>query len=716
MKKANEKFNFEKMSSKLNHVNKKSKTIHNENVGHSKLSQFVHSIRFRLTITYVIPILFIIVLGITAYGRASKSIVSSFTNATTNAINSTANYYGSIMQSIENKAYQLTVDTNVNTYYSKSYTSDEGQDDQYIKAIKNYLTIAVSDKYMGNAAIFSKYGTPVAAKGNFKSSKPYFDYVKSKETSASNSSSSNIRWSGYHKYIDDQLGINPNDYSISLIRAYYGKELNTSPIGYIVMDISMETTSHVLSNISLPKGSTVAFISADGREITPYGSVNNNSFVGNSFYKDCIKAKTAYGHNTVNNKKDMFIYSKINDTGAMVCALIPYSSITSQANSIKYLTITIVLIAFIITVLFGLFITLAIGRSIKAITGTLSQAANGDLSVSIQENKKDEFQIIYDSLNHMINNMKELILKTLKVTDKVIISSKNVMDNSGLLLNASKNISTAINEVQQGITQQATDTENCLKQTDELANQINLVYDNSLAIERITANTKDVIKNGLGEVDQLNNAAKDNIQITNNTIRDIKDLEEESKSITAIIAVINDIAEQTNLLSLNASIEAARAGDAGRGFAVVADEIRNLSEKSVKSASEIENIINKIVSKTRNTVSTVNQAQNISQKTEERLLNVIQLFQNIDTHVDDLAQKLSLITEEITGIDKAKNDTLNAIESISAVAEETSASSEEVDATAQQQLESVTELNNEAKALKLNIEDLINTIQLFKTT
>ena len=126
-----------------------------------------------------------------------------------------------------------------------------------------------------------------------------------------------------------------------------------------------------------------------------------------------------------------------------------------------------------------------------------------------------------------------------------------------------------------------------------------------------------------------------------------------------------------------------------------------MSNKSVTAAREIEQIIKK--------------AESISKTTETRLNNVVQLFNNINVHVDDLAVRMEMITDSIGEINRSKVDTLNSIESISAVSEETSAASEEVDATAQQQLEVVTKLNEAAKALGRDVTELENAIVIFKT-
>mgnify|MGYP001340820354 CR=1 FL=1 len=677
--------------------------------------RFMESIRTKLLISFFIPIIFIVILGLAAYSNASKSIVSTFKNATINVIESTGNYYGVIMQTVEDKASQLSVDPGAWNYYSRMYQGDIVEESEVLKKLRNSVnSIALSDQYIENIVIFTDYGVPVSSTGTFADQNPYEAFIGTDEAKYIDDSQNKMVWTGYHPFIDEQLRYKPTEYGISVTKKFLSR--SAKPIGYIQMDISMAIITETLASLELPEGSVVAFISPDGREITKEGTSEETLFYDKSFYQEAIANEEMNSNKSVdyNSKEHIFIYSKVGKTGAMVAALVPSSSITSKANSIKSLTMFIVAIAAVIAGFIGFAVSSGIGNTIKSFLGILSKAANGDLTVSVHTKRKDEFKVLSDSINDMISNMKYLIAKAADVGRTVISSTENVTQNSELLLTASKDISTAISEIQEGITQQASDTEKCLAQTDELANQINRVHEHSEAIAQIASNTKNVVKNGIDEVDELNNATKANIDITNQTIKDIEELEAESKVITDIIAVINDIAAQTNLLSLNASIEAARAGEAGRGFSVVAEEIRKLSEKSVSAASEIEGIINNITKKTKNTVQTVKQTETISKTTEKRLQEVVQLFNNINVHVDDLAMKMTQIVEIISDINEAKNDTLNAIESISAVAEETSAASEEVDATAQQQLEAVTKLNEAAKALLNDTAELEAAIQMFK--
>ncbi len=259
-------------------------------------------------------------------------------------------------------------------------------------------------------------------------------------------------------------------------------------------------------------------------------------------------------------------------------------------------------------------------------------------------------------------------------------------------MTATRDISQTIENIEQGIVQQADDTEHCLTQMNKLSDQINQVYNNTHDIEQIAENTKVIAGEGIGMINELSGKSKATADITHNVIGKVEEFEMQSKHIAGFVTIINEIASQTNLLSLNASIEAARAGDAGLGFAVVASEIRKLADQSVQAANQIQNIV----------------------KETESLNRTIVAFNNINDHVKELVNNLNNVSLGIKTIENAKEDTLVAIESISAISEQTAAASEEMNATAINQLNSVELLRQSAAALASDSKKLEEVIKVFK--
>lgn len=681
------------------------------------LSKIIGSIRIKLVLLFLVPVLFIIILGVSAYRSSSKAIIKTFTDATISSVEKTSEYYDLIFSNIEDKAVSIVVDPQIKDYYAGKYSKDALEQANALKAARsNVSLLATSDRFIENILIISNAGKPLTSYGEFDEAlDPHKSFSETDEAKRIDTSTTINMWTGYHAFFDEYLEIPSDKYAITLSKQLLN--VTARPIGYIYMDVSMNVITEPMKTLGLPENSYIALISEDGREISLNGDVIEPIFTTLDEYQKIFNSNENQGHLTVDYQGESheFIYAKVGDTGAVVSTMIPSSYLLEQSSTIKNLTFILVVIAVIVAVGIGIYVAYGFGKAINEMIKTLIKTSNGDLSVNVELIRKDEFGVLSDSINNMISNMKELIKKASKVGQNVLASTKNVADNSELLLASSKNISVAISEIQQGNIQQAEDSEQCLRLTDELANQINMVHENSLAIEKIAETTKNVVKDGINEMDKLSDVTIENVRVTDNTIKNIEELERESKVITDIIAVINDIAGQTNLLSLNAAIEAARAGESGRGFSVVADEIRNLSNKSVTAAQEIEQIIKRIITKTQTTVETVRQAEKVSKTTETRLNNVVQLFNNINIHVDDLAEKLENIADGIGEINRSKADTLNSIENISAVAEEASAASEEVDATAQQQLEVVTMLNEAVKALDQDSSDLERSIESFIT-
>ena len=300
------------------------------------------------------------------------------------------------------------------------------------------------------------------------------------------------------------------------------------------------------------------------------------------------------------------------------------------------------------------------------------------------------------------------------VSDTVTVASEDVVDGAEILLTATKDITSSVNDIGEGVIQQAQDAESCLGKMEQLSNQINSMLENTVKINDATRNTKNTVDRGIVIIDELGEKAKDTNNITQNVIAEIEKLQEQSSEIVKFVDIIDSIADQTTLLSLNAAIEAARAGEHGRGFAVVASEINKLADQSAAASKKISNIIASIRKQTQMTVETAKETEVIVESQTRALASTVEAFQAIDSDVTNLAKNLDVIVNGIEDIKNTKNDTLSAIENISAISEETASATEELSATAENQLRVVEKLNVAASKLQGNAGDLKETIKIFK--
>lgn len=413
-------------------------------------------------------------------------------------------------------------------------------------------------------------------------------------------------------------------------------------------------------------------------------------------------------------KNYLFLYKKIGTSGAMVCALIPQETIVSQVSGIKQITILLVLLSCVIAVLVGLKISMGIQGIIRYIIEELRHVSEGDLTVQLAVNRKDEFLTLSNGINEMISNMRALIEKVKVQSSSVMESSQQVRDSSEVFSHATKEITTAINEIQLGVNQQAGDAENCLIQMDDLSGKIELINGKTREINKIANETKESIQQGITTMRTLSSKANSTSEITSRIIQNIEMLEEKSQSISKIVATINGIAEETNLLSLNASIEAARAGEHGRGFAVVADEIRKLADQSVDAVHDIEELIGSIQIQTQEVVLIANEAESVVTEQESAVHDTEKSFDDMNHHVEHLVNNVDMILENVQNVEHAKIQTLTAIENISAVSQQTAAASQSVSETTQEQLNAVNALNSLSRELGENAGTLEDVIQKFK--
>ncbi len=680
-------------------------------------------IRFKITVAFIVPVVLMIGLGVISYNRSAEALTSNYESSSKSTLDTAASYMNLIIETIRTASYDISVSTIAREYYGQTYAKDAYKESTVFSTLRTEIeSRKIANKYIRNIAFVANYGNAISTALSYLDDSIYENVRKL--DCAKRTDKEDFIWLGNHPELDDYIGT--SRYAFGIMRKAYNMKFRQ--IGYVVVDVDYDEIANHLASINMGENAILALITPDGREISyknipvsdeAEGQANDSldtEYIVNSELYDKILASEENGGSEYveyNGEKYLLLYNKLEAQGFMMVSLVPESYIIADADETARLTAAAVAVTALIVIVIGFILSTSMGTTIRKIMNGLEKASTGDLTVDIHTRRKDEFMILCESTNQMLGNIRALINKADTVAKALGNASERVGGNSGILLEETKSITTSISDVEQGIVMQAKDAENCLTRMDDLSKKIGVVSENTGKIADIADVTKSTVSDGLATIDTLQDKVKATTQVTAEVISNIEDLEKASQSIANIVGAINDIADETSLLSLNASIEAARAGDAGRGFAVVAESIRKLAEQSLNSVNEIRNIVGKIQKQTVDTVEVAKQAELIVNSQEEALKATIDVFHDIDKHVSGLAENLSQISAGIDEMEGAKKDTLAAIESISAVAEETASAVTEVNEAAGRQLEAVKKLNNESEELIDRSEDLVEAINKF---
>lgn len=685
----------------------------------------INSLRIKLTAFFLIPVIFIVIVGVTAYSIASQGTQETYQSNAITALEQVAKYYELTFSIVESKTDQLASLSELKNLYGGAYSDSDELRSALSSIYRSAKNLAESDRIVEDLSILAFKQTSFSvANGNYLMA----DYVGSstaaefeKTNDYSLMSGEAGTWMGVRTFIDSyeaSKGIATHPYCAVYVKPFYNS-LNEK-LGYITMNVKLDISLDALGSIDLGSGSSFAFITPDGVETTRDGKseVNQTIFSYTTFYDDLKASSQSSGYEWMQDASDgkvyLYAYAKIGESGAVICGRIPESVISASVNTIRTTSIIVVIIAAVVSSLVGVFVSTSMGRAVKGISNGFEQAAKGDLTVSINTRRKDEFGALSASANKMIENTKRLLLKVSSTADSLKTSSDDIGGASDALVDASANITSSVNEIRLGLDTQAQDAGSCLAAADQLTEKIEVVRENVKVIDDMAADADASVKSGISAVENLKVKANETSDVTKSVIVDIEALARETSSIENIVATINDIASQTNLLSLNASIEAARAGEAGRGFAVVAEEIRKLAEQSAVSAGEIGTIIASITSKTEKTATAAKHAEEIVMQQEDAVSTTLSEFNVISENVKTIASHLKDIGLQVAEMEKAKVNTLSAVEGISAVSEEAAASSAEVENTALTSQNAAKDLNDVINNLRGAADSLTTELKGFK--
>ncbi len=674
-------------------------------------------IRNKIVICFLVPIVFMVIIGVSAYRKAEEGLSEKFQESTLQTMEMTKEYIEMSCSFIKAEGLKYAFDVDVGRYLQGTLENSPIEKKDTLRSIDtDMISSQTAIPFISNIHIIPKEDLAIISTATNKSTP---GILKAHRESVSNGKSSIETWIDFHPLIDEAIEKTDDEYILSY------EILTKSKNGCVVIDIKKDTITELISGLDLGEGSVIGFVTENGREIvaeqleegqTSAFAEGELVFFGQDFFGE-INAENMSGSAQIDyrGRNYLFFYTRSNDIEDItVCALVPMSTVTSQAEEIKMLTVVLVILACIIALVIGIFVAAGIQANMKGISKKFGEVAKGDLTITIQAKGHDEFRNLAGSATNMIANTKKLVNQVTNATNELEKSATSVEEVSTVIDEYSHDITRVIEEIHEGIGRQTENAQECVTRTDILSNEIQEVGKVVEKVEMLVDENEDMINQGIEIIQLLGERARKTTEMTSEVGTSIESLKKEYEIINSFVETITSISEQTNLLSLNASIEAARAGDAGRGFSVVAEEIRKLADDSATAAGEIQRNVTQIMAQTENSVRNAGQAQEMVALQSESVEQVIKVFGDMREQMSSLAAGLKDIVDSMDKADIERRDTVQGVQNISNIIEETANSAEKVKDIACMLLANVENLNKTAELLGENMQGLKSEISVFK--
>lgn len=341
----------------------------------------------------------------------------------------------------------------------------------------------------------------------------------------------------------------------------------------------------------------------------------------------------------------------------------------------------------IAAVAFALYLQL---RPVRKLAHFAAQVAAGDLSDKLDVTRKDELGRLQESFNHMVDNLNRTVAELQTSVSLVTGSSRLLTEKSQEGFNETGKISSAMQELTEITSSHLQGSIETGLAINEIAEGVSRIADSSMVAAESSAQSYKLAQQGVGAVDS---AVQYMTKVESNASQLESLVEHQNDKLTQVQGIsraISEVADATNLLSLNASIEAARAGDSGRGFAVVAGEIRTLATKVGVLSKEINEIV----------VEVFNDAANVAGVAKEGAAVAASGTLAVHRASDLFAQ----ISAGVQGV-------VSQIEEVSAAAEQMSANAEQISSYADSNQQSSRALADASQQIMVSVERNTNVIK-----
>lgn len=492
---------------------------------------------------------------------------------------------------------------------------------------------------------------------------------------------------------------------------------------------NISKSESLVDKIKSNSGMDVTFFYGDERIMTSAKDANGDrvlgSRAGDKIVEKVLKGGEEYFSSAVSIEGELnygyFMPVHQNNSDNQIIGMIFVGTNLKEKEAVVKLILgsisSSVIVVMLICIAVGIKLAGSMSRNIKKSIQMVGRLAEGNLDVWVDDKllkKKDEI----GELSRVTITLRDTMRSTIKeITD----DAKALLEASQLLGTAADNTNGTMKDVRTAVSQVVDNSQLQAENSQSTSEQMKIMGDNITE----TSNEAELLSGNAASMQRSSEKASKTLlslrQINEDVKKIIGEVQEQTnrtnesvKKIQAATTFINSIAEDTGLLSLNASIEAARAGDSGRGFAVVAEQIKNLSEQSNESSKEIEATAEVLRADSEKAVQAMQQMQEIIASQSESMQETQQVVAEVIEEIASSMKSIAQIKESSGRLEGARNEVLQAVEHLSEISAENLDSTKSTYEQTEIVADTFKQVYNSADELKTIADKLVKSIEYFK--
>lgn len=494
-------------------------------------------------------------------------------------------------------------------------------------------------------------------------------------------------------------------------------------------EYNISESEHMLLNIKNHSSIDVTFCFGPTRKVTSLVDKNTGEpIIGTDVSEEVAnkvlgKGEDVFVKDIVINDIDYYgYYMPVHQSGSdevigMFFAGAPMNQEDKAYDAVMKTVRIVVIVIAILCMIVAPILAASMSNAIEAGSRAVKEVASGNLNAEVAAKYLNRKDVIGDMCRAVVSMKEELrlIIGDINSHTKTLLSSAgNLDDNAQNTLTTVDSVDKAVNDIAEGATSQARDA---IKATENVSFMGDMLEATNGEILKLTDNTrimKDSSEQATKSLEELQKINQEVMVAIEKIFEQTNRTNTSSQKIKGATDMISSIAEETNLLSLNASIEAARAGDQGRGFAVVANEIQHLAEQTGETTESIAEMVGELINDSDTAVETMYMVKNIVEQQSRNVEETQVIVQAVISAIETSVVAIASIEEQSAQLNEAKNQIIEVVENLSAISEENAASTEETSAATAEVANSFNEVTKAAESLKHIADGIAETVGVFK--